>query len=58
MNPNERNGIIEGDLLQANATVIADTLIFLTISCLIYGIDVSTVYLTYVIVFPFSILRY
>jgi hypothetical protein len=55
MNPNEFNGITEGELLQANATVIAGTLIFLTINSFTEGIGIPTVYMTYVIVIPFSL---
>ncbi len=56
-NTNEQKGLSDEGLLQANATVIAGTLIFLTINSLAGsgGIGVPTIYITYVILFPFCL---
>jgi hypothetical protein len=56
-NRNEGNGISDGELLQSNATVIAGTLIFLTIGSLSEGLVGGTGFIltTALLVIPLSI---
>ena len=51
----KKGGISDGDLLRANATVIAGTLIFLTISSLTLGSGTNLTFLTGLILVPFCV---